>query len=157
MRNIWTTCFILHNMTLRDQQTTQLKFEEQEDARNAVVEADVIPVATPAATSPPASPHPPTALESNNDYSDEDMILVANSTGVPMPTPEEIDHDATDDEVDYGEGIDRGFRAVRTRKEGRDFNGVMAAIKQMEDKTECILKRHKLIEHVWIFSGNSGV
>ena len=67
----------------------------------------------------------------------------------PSPTVRAQDKDATDDEVDYEEGIDRGFRAVRVRKQGRDFNGVMAAIKQMEDKSECHVMRQSLIEHVW--------
>ena len=37
MKNIWTTCFILHNMTLRDQQMNDAKFLAEEEARNQVV------------------------------------------------------------------------------------------------------------------------
>ena len=72
----------------------------------------------------------------------------------PRPRGKPVDGDKTDDEVDYEEGIDRGFRAVRTRKEGRDFDGVMAAIEQMEDKSECAVMRQKLIEHVWALPKN---
>ena len=60
-----------------------------------------------------------------------------------------VDGEKIDDEVDYEEGIDKRFRAVKTRRQGRDFNGVMAAIKKMEDKSECIAMRKLLIEHIW--------
>ena len=82
----------------------------------------------------------------------DDSVSVPEEENESPTTDPEEDKDATDDEVDYGEGVDRGFRAVRIRKEGRDFNGVIAAIKQMEDKIECSVMRQKLIEHIWEFS-----
>ena len=122
MKNIWTTCFILHNMTLRDQQMSDAEFLVDEERRNQVVGEESI-------------------FEVEGEVSDVDDLDPATKTP-------QVDKDATDDEVDYEEGIDRGFRAVRTRKEGRDFKGVMAAIKQMEDKSETIVLREKLMAHI---------
>ena len=141
-------------MTLRDQQTSQLEFDEQEEARNPVVHGDeslfvVTPPLLHSSTAPVEGTHPsPTISVEDND----DSASVPEEDNESPTTDPEEDKDATDDEVDYGEGVDRGFRAVRVRKEERYFNGVMAAIKRMEDKIGCDVMRQKLIEHIWDFS-----
>ena len=158
MRNIWTTCFILHNMTLRDQQMTETEFLEQEEARYHIGEGESIFADNHIELSDDDDDDAPDPSDDTVDLSFSDSEDDSGPTGVPTGVPTSVparsrmartDTDATDDEVDYEEGIDRGFRAVRLRKEGRDFNGVMAAIKQMEDKSECIIMREKLIDHVW--------
>ena len=123
LKDIWLTCFILHNMTLRDQQSA--KFEKE--AKEAEI-AEAYALLHP--TFGPSPAPPPTAVV------------------VPAKEP---DLDATDDDVDYCEGLSRGFEALRVGEhEGRDFDGVMDAIAQMTDKGTCILLRQKLIEHVWM-------
>ena len=145
MKNVWTTCFILHNMTLRDQEMTQEEFDQQEEARNQIGEEESIFAVPP--------------IELSDDDEDEDPTssdgeeAKGNSGGEEDKEPRRrrrpVDGDKTDDEVDYEEGIDRGFRAVKTRREGKDFNGVMTAMKQMENKSECIAMRKSLMEHIW--------
>ena len=124
---------------------TQEEFDQQEEARNQIGEEESIFVVPP--------------IELSDDDEDEDPTssdgeeAEGNSTGEEDKEPRRrrrpVDGDKTDDEVDYEEGIDRGFRVVRTRREGRDFNGVMAAMKQMENKSECIAMRKSLMEHIW--------
>ena len=142
MKNIWTTCFILHKMTLRDRQMTDAEFLADEEARNHIVGGESMFASTSTETSEIDSATSDTEDDNAGSGSDPEDID-------PSTKAKEVDKDATDDEVDYEEGIDRGFRAVRIRKQGRDFKGVMAAIKQMEDKSECIVLREKLMEHIW--------
>ena len=74
----------------------------------------------------------------------------------PPPTLEDPDLDATDDEVDYVEGIERGFAALRVGAfKSRNFDGVMEALDQMEDKEECASRKEKMIEHVWMTKGKA--
>ena len=64
------------------------------------------------------------------------------------------DLDKIDDNTDYLEGLDRGFAALRVGEhKRRNFDGVIDALDQMEDKGTCILLRKKLIEHVWVAFG----
>ena len=141
MKNIWTTCFILHNMTLRDQQMSNAEFLADEERRNQIVGEESIFENTSESALATSDPEDEGDKVSNSDSDPEDLDPATKTKGV--------DKDATDDEVDYEEGIDRGFRSVRTRKQGRDFNGVMAAIKQMENKSETIVLREKLMAHIW--------
>ena len=38
---------------------------------------------------------------------------------------------------------------------GRNFDGVMEALDQMEDKESCALRKQKIIEHVWMTKGKA--
>ena len=153
MKNIWATCFILHNMTLRDQQMSEAEFLEQEEVRYQIGVGDSIFADTPIELSDDDND------EESDPLQDIEYLSFSESEDDSVPARRRRarrDKDATDDEIDYLEGIDRGFRAVRVRKQRRDFNGVMAAIKQMEDKSECIVMRQKLIDHVWALPRTNG-
>ena len=123
--DIWLTCFILHNMTIRDDEKAKLAKAAKDAARAAKAAALRVPIVP----EPIEVPHPP-------------------------PTPLDPDLDQTDDDNDYLEGLSRGFAALRVGEhKGRNFDGVMDAIAQMENKGTCILLKKKLIEHVWISKG----
>ena len=38
---------------------------------------------------------------------------------------------------------------------GRNFDGVMEALDQMEDKESCALRKQKMIEHLWMTKGKA--
>ena len=125
LTDIWLTCFISHNMTIRDKEKAKAEKERKAAAWAAVAAALCVPVGL----EPIEVPHPP-------------------------PTAKDPDLDKTDDEVDYVEGLNRGFAALRVGEhKGRNFDGVMDAIAQMENKGTCILLKKKLIEHVWMCKG----
>lgn len=128
LKDIWLTCIILHNMTIRD----QARAKAEKEAKAAARAADVAAAAARCVTLEPEeveAPHPP-------------------------PSRKDPDLDATDDNEDYIAGLGRGFAALRVGEhEGRDFDGVMEALAQMENKGTCILLRKKLIEHIWITKG----
>ena len=127
LTEIWLCCFILHNMTIRDQQRAAKEEEEKMAARAAKAAALLVPNVP----EEEEVPHPP-------------------------PTSEDPDLDATDDEVDYVEGIEQGFATLRVGAfQGRNFDGVMDALDQMEDKEECASRKRKIIEHVWMTRGKS--
>ena len=125
LTEIWLTCFILHNMTIRDNERAKLQKEKKAAARAATAAALRLPLLP----EPIEIPHPP-------------------------PTSLDPDLDKTDDDADYTEGLNRGFAALRVgQHKGRDFDGVMQAIETMENTGTCILLKKKLIEHVWTFKG----
>ena len=111
LTEIWLTCFILHNMTIRDDERAKLAKEKKHAARAAAAAALRVPLTH----EPIEVPHPP-------------------------PTPLDPDLDKTDDDRDFLEGLNRGFAALRVgEQKGRDFDGVMDAIARMENKRTCIL------------------
>ena len=122
---------------------TEAEFLEQEEARNQIGVEESIFAVTPTAVN---GEDDDTTL---SDPEEDEDLPHGEGDNDPSSTIRAQDKDATDDEVDYEEGIDKGFRAVRVRKQGRDFDGVMAAIKQMEDKSECHVMMQSLIEQLW--------
>lgn len=102
LKYIWLACIILHNMTLRDQQSADL--EKEEDAVDAAAAAEVEVVGVVG-----ASVHPGCQ---------------------PLRDPEFL---------------------------GRDFNGVLDKLRQMENKGMCHLMQRQLVEHVWAHSGKDVV
>ena len=92
------TCFILHNMTLRDQQTATY------DKEQSILAAAAALVQGPAA--------PPSTVEE------------------PVFSPLR----------------DPAFM-------GKDFEGVLGALKQMENKGMCHLMQRDLMEHVFLHTG----
>ena len=125
LTEIWLTCFILHNMTIRDDERAKLAKEKKHAARAAAAAALRVPLTH----EPIEVPHPP-------------------------PTPLDPDLDKTDDDRDFLEGLNRGFAALRVgEQKGRDFDGVMDAIARMENKGTCILLNFFLLEHVWMCKG----
>lgn len=83
---------------------------------------------------------------------------VATSVVAPPLGLQKPDKDATNVNLDYEEGLGRGFRALREGvHKGRDFAGVMDAIVQLEKKGACILLRKKLTEDTWVHSRNDVV
>ena len=148
LSEIWQTCFILHNMTLRDQQSAKFEAKAKAVAKTKAkaaaksVAKAAARAAAAAATGVPESPSPPPSPP------------VVPEVFVPPTTAPELDKDATDDDMDYCEGLSRGFAALRVGEhKGRDFAGVMDAIGQMENRGVCILLRKKLIELIWVKSG----
>ena len=115
-------------MTLRDQQSAKL---EKQAKVAAAAEAYALLHPTFGPAPPPPSP-PVRATDPNLD--------------------------ATDDDMDYCEGLSRGFAALTVGEhKGRDFDGVVEALAQMNDKGTCLLLRQKLIEHVWTTKGQESV
>ena len=91
------TCFILHNMTLRDQQTAEYDKEQS------------ILAAAPALVQGPAAPAP----------------TVKEPIFSPLRDPDFM---------------------------GKDFEGALGALKQMENKGMCHLMQRDLMEHVFLHS-----
>ena len=102
LKSIWMTCFILHNMTLRDQQTAK--------------------------------------------YDKEQSVVDAAAAVV---------HGCAARGEDGGEPA---FELLRDPEfMGRDFEGVLGALKQMENKGMCHLIQRELVEHVWVHCGKDAI
>lgn len=61
-------------------------------------------------------------------------ILYEVTTPTSAIPPIEVDEDATDDNLDYGEGVDKGFQAWTPGSNGRDLVDVIGAVKRMENR-----------------------
>ena len=85
MRNIWTTCFILQNMTLRDQQMTETDFLEQEEARNQIAEGEsilaVIPIDVSDDDNDPASDPPEDTEDLSSSDPEDDSVPAPRRNG----------------------------------------------------------------------------